>query len=265
MKIWLQSLFDAGRLPAYFEKLRERAGVIARPGVQVEFHAMPEGIYAGHTPAEAVIYPYIASLNTQVIADHALRAQAEGYDVFALMSVQDPGLAEARSLVDIPVVGYGESAMHLACMLGGRFAVIVFGERFDQMLDLHIRKLGFADRALPTLTLERTTFADVGKGLDDSAALVELFTLKAREAIALGAEVIIAGQLYLSEVIVRAGVTRIDEVPVIDALAAVIKMSETMADLKKLGVSVTRRGYAHAQPPRDILEHARHFHQRKKT
>jgi allantoin racemase len=54
-------------------------------------------------------------------------------------------------------------------------------------------------------------------------------------------------------------------VPVVDGLAATIKMAEVMADLKKLGISVTRRGYAHAQPPRDALEHARAFHGRKKT
>jgi allantoin racemase len=84
-------------------------------------------------------------------------------------------------------------------------------------------------------------------------------------AIARGAEAIIPGQLYLSEAIARAGMTRIDEVPVVDGLAATIKMAEVMADLKKLGISVTRRGYAHAQPPRDALEHARAFHGRKKT
>ena len=44
----------------------------------------------------------------------------------------------------------------------------------------------------------------------------------------------------------RAGVTRIDEVPIVDGLAAVVKMAEVMADFKKLGISVTRRGYLHA-------------------
>jgi len=130
------------------------------------------------------------------------------------------------------------------------------------MLDLRIKRLGLAERALPTMLLERTTFADVGKGLDDAGAIVEAFSATARKAIALGAEAIIPGQLYLSEAIVRAGVTRIDEVPVVDGLAAVVKMAEVMADFKKLGISVTRRGYLHAQPPHDVLEHARKFYRR---
>jgi hypothetical protein len=54
-------------------------------------------------------------------------------------------------------------------------------------------------------------------------------------------------------------------VPVLDGLAATIKMAEVMADLKKLGISVTRRGYTHAKPPPDVLQHARTFHSREKT
>jgi Asp/Glu/hydantoin racemase len=265
MKIWYQSLFDAGRVPAYFDGVRKRVHTVARPGTEVHLHSMPEGVYGEHTPAEVVIYPYIASLHAQFILDNALRAQAEGYDVFALSSVQDPAIEEARSLLDIPVVGYGEAAMHFSCLLGSRFVIIAFGERFDQMLDLRIRRLGLSERALPTMLMERTTFADVGKGLDDATAIVEAFSATARKAIALGAEAIIPGQLYLSEAIVRAGVTRIDEVPIVDGLAATVKMAEAMADLKKLGISVTRRGYAHARPPREVLEHARAFHGRKKT
>jgi allantoin racemase len=262
MKIWYQSLFDVGRIPAYFDGVRKRVGSIARPGTEVHLQAMPEGVYGGRTPAECVIYPYIASLHAQIILDNALRAQAEGYDVFALSSVQDPAIDEARALLDIPVVGYGEAAMHFACLLGSRFVVIVFGERFDQMLDLRVKRLGLSERALPTMTMERTTFADVGKGLQDATALLEAFTVTAKKAIALGAEAIIPGQLYLSEAIVRAGVTRIDEVPIVDGLAAVIKMAEVMADFRKLGITVTRRGYAHAQPPKDVLEHALKFNRR---
>src|SRR4051812_17670425 len=98
MKIWYQSLFDGARLPAYFEGMRKRMKAIARPDVEVHLQGMPEGVYGGRTPAEVVVYPYIAALHAQLILDNALRAEAEGYDVFALGSVQDPAIEEARSL-----------------------------------------------------------------------------------------------------------------------------------------------------------------------
>jgi Asp/Glu/hydantoin racemase len=261
MKIWYQSLFDAGRLPVYFDGLRERARRLARDGVEVQFHGMPERVYGNATPADVVSYPYLASLHNQFILDNALRAEAQGFDVFAIGSVQDPALEEARALVDIPVVGYGEAAMHFACLLGGRFVFVAFGERFHEMLDLRVKHIGLEKRALPTALME-ASFADVGKGLSDSGALVERFCQTARALIAQGAQALIPGQLYLSEAIARAGVTRIDEVPVVDGLAATLKMAEAMADLKRFGISVTRRGYAHARPPAALVQHARKVHSR---
>ncbi|MBC7803030.1 MAG: hypothetical protein H7Y16_04055 [Candidatus Parcubacteria bacterium] len=261
MRIWYQSLVDTGRSPVYFDGLAGRARAIARPGVEVAFHGMPEGTYGRHSPADFALSPYLISLQKQFILDNALRAQAEGYDVFAVGSVQDPGLEEARSLLDIPVVGYGEAAMHFCCLLGTRFSVLVFQSGFDQMMDLHVRKLGLAERAIPA-TLIDIDFADVSKGLQDPARLVERFTEAARRAIGLGAEALIPGQLYLSEAVARAGVTRIEEVPVVDGLTATLKMAEAMADFKRLGISVTRRGYSHAQPTPEMVEHARRVHGR---
>jgi Asp/Glu/hydantoin racemase len=261
MRIWYQSLFDGGRMPAYFEGLKARAKQVARPGVEAEFHGMPEGTYGDKLPSDVARHPYLMSLHIQFILDNALRAEAEGYDVFAIGSVQDPGIEEARALVDIPVVGYGESAMHFACLLGSRFSVIAFQAGFDQMMDLRIKRLGLAERALPT-TLMDAGFADVSKGLENPDSLVKNFSVTARRVIAQGAEALIPGQLYLSEAIARAGVTRIDEVPIVDGLTATLKMAEAMADMKRLGIGVTRRGYTHARPSRDMIDHARRVHSR---
>ncbi len=261
MRIQFQSLIEAGRTPEYFAGLRTRAAGIARPGVAVDFIGMPEGVYGAYTPAEVVKYPYMAAFSTQLILENALRAEAEGYDVFAIGSVQDPALEEARSLLRIPVVGYGEAAMHFASCLATRFAVLVFQEGFEQMMDLRIQRLGLAAKALPTMLID-ARFEDIGRGLSAPEQLVARFTEAARAALAQGAEAIIPGQLYLSEAVARAGVTRIDEAPVIDGLTAVLKMAEVMGDFARLGIGVTRRGYLHASPPREMVEHARRFHRR---
>ncbi|MBV7484073.1 aspartate/glutamate racemase family protein [Bordetella sp. BOR01] len=261
MKILFQSLIEMGRTPAYFSGMQARAAAISRPGVEVDFVGMPAGIYGSNAPSEVLKYPYMAAMTEQFILDNALRAEAEGYDVFAIGSVQDPGLEQARALVDIPVVGYGESAMHFACCLSTRFAVLVFEKGFDQMMDLRIQRLGLASRALPTVVVD-ADFEQVSRGLTEGEKIVSAFTRAARRAIEDGAEAIIPGQLYLSEAIVRAGLTRIDEAPIIDGLSANLKMAEAMADLKSLGIGVTRRGYQHARPPSGVVEHARRFQKR---
>jgi len=261
MRIWYQSLIGSGSAPGYFDGLSAHARRVARPGVEVHFHGLPADAYGKHEPADVVVYPYIASLHMQFILDNALRAEAEGYEAFAVGSVQDPGLEEARSLVGIPVVGYGESAMHFACLLGSRFAVIAFQKGFDEMLDLRIRRLGLAERAVPTVLID-VNYGDVSKGLLEPAQLVAQFTEAARRAITQGAQALIPGQLYLSEAMSRAGVTRIDDVPVVDGLTATLKMAEAMADLHRLGIRVTRRGYLHARPAPDMIEHVRRVHGR---
>jgi Asp/Glu/hydantoin racemase len=261
MRIWYQSLVDTGRIPAYFEGLKARAAKVARPGVEIDFHGMPAETYGGHTPADVAVHPYLMSLHTQFILDNALRAEREGYDAFAVGSIQDPALELARSLVGTPVVGYGEAAMHFACCLGSRFAVLVFGAGFGEMMDLRIRDLGLRERALPTEVID-AGFADVTRALQDPHQLVAAFTEAARRAIADGAQALIPGQLYLSEAIARAGLTRIDEAPIVDGLAATLKMAEAMVDFKRLGISVTRLGYTHARPSEEMIAHARRLHRR---
>jgi hypothetical protein len=129
------------------------------------------------------------------------------------------------------------------------------------MLDLHIRDLGLSERALPTVVID-VGFDDVGKALQDPRDLVRVFEDAARKAIAQGAEALVPGQLYLSEAIARAGLTRIEEAPIVDGLAATLKMAEAMHDLKRLGIAVTRRGYTHARPTQEMIDHARRVHKR---
>jgi len=260
MRIWYQSLVE-GNNPEYFQGLSSRAQQIGRTGTQTEFVGLPEGTYGGCAPAEVVVYPYLMSLHTQFLLDNALRAEQNGFDAFVVGSVQDPALKEARSLVDIPVVGYGESALHLACCLGSRFCVIAFQKGFDQLMDLRIRELGLWERAVPTMLVD-VAFADVSEGMSQPATLSDRFTATARRAIALGAEAIIPGQLYLSEAIARAGISRIDEVPVVDGLTSTLKMAELMVDLHRQGIRPTRRGYTHARPSKEMVEHARRLHKR---
>jgi Asp/Glu/hydantoin racemase len=202
------------------------------------------------------------ALHHHSILDYAYTAQQQGFDVFVVGSVQDPAIDEARGLLRIPVVGYGESAMHVACMLGRKFVVLVFQHRMDQIMDMRIERLGLAGRALPT-ALVPASFADVTHALaEEPDDLVERFREAAMSAIAQGAEAVIPGQLYLSEAVARAGIQRIDDVPVIDALSVTIKTAEMMHDLATLGIGVSRRGVTNARPDDALIEHARRMHGR---
>lgn len=261
MRVWYQSLTEESGLAAYFDGMRSRARRFARADTEVDFFGMPAGTYGGKAPADVVVYPYLMSLHHQFILDNAYTAQQRGYDVFVLGSVQDPAIDEARSLLRIPVVGYGESAMHVGCMLGRKFGVVVFQHRLDQVMDMRIERLGLGARAVAT-ELIGVSFDEVGHALRDPGKVLELFELAARRAIGRGAEAIIPGQLYLSEAVARAGLARIDDVPVVDALTVTIKMAEMMHDLARFGITVSRHGVTNALASDEMIEHARRMHRR---
>jgi allantoin racemase len=99
------------------------------------------------------------------------------------------------------------------------------------------------------------TFNDVLHAFDDPAPLLEKFHESARALIRDGADVIIPGEAPLCVLLARNGVNRIDDVPVLDALGATIKMAETMVDLRRSsGISPARAGYYMEKPPRERVK-----------
>lgn len=61
--------------------------------------------------------------------DAAVRAEREGVDAVFINTFADYNLAEIKSAVDVPVVGAGESTMHVASMLGEQFAILTVWPR----------------------------------------------------------------------------------------------------------------------------------------
>ncbi len=109
MRIWHQSFSDLDRAPVYRASLLEHAARAVDPGTSVTLHGLRPGTYGPDlAPIDAIRFRYIEALNEQQICEAALAAERAGYDAFALGCFYDPGLRQARSLVDIPVVGLSE-------------------------------------------------------------------------------------------------------------------------------------------------------------
>lgn len=95
-------------------------------------------------------------------AAEALRLAAEhdrDCDAVILAISFDSGLRALREISRIPVVGMSEAAMLSACMVGGRFAMITFGNRAAAIYAEVCRSYGLEGRlanvlSLPPLTRE---------------------------------------------------------------------------------------------------------------
>ena len=125
MRIWHQSFTDMDHVPLYRQTLIDHARAVSDPGVEITIHGLRPGTYGDRlAPIDAIRHPYIEFLGQSQICEAALVAEKEGYDAVALGCFYDPGLRQARSLLDIPVVSLSETCMLVACSLGSKFSLI---------------------------------------------------------------------------------------------------------------------------------------------
>ena len=260
MKIWHQSLTSINRVPAYRDAIIAHVEKVARPDVEFVLHGMDEETYPTHYPGHYITHSYLQGLHREQFVRAALRAEKAGYDAMFIATIPDVGLAEARTLVDIPVVGYGQASLHMASMLGDKIGIVNFLGPLADELRNNASSYGLGGKLGPIVQLE-VGFDAVLSGFKDPEPVIASFKKAAEQAIAEGADVIIPGEGPMNIFLATHGISRIGDVPVLDSFAAGIKMCESLADLRKdSGVYMTRRGYYNAKPPKEAVERLREMY-----
>jgi len=261
IRIWHQSFTVLQDLNAYGEALDAHFRKVARPDTTIELHGMRNGTYRTNYPGDDIKHVAIQHLHSNQFIQAALRAEQDGADAYAISTLPEPGLIEARSLLGIPVVGYGESAMLTACMLGRRFGVLLFIEELAELVTANAARHGLSSR-FAGAEFVGFTFNDVLAGFDDPGPLIERFRAAARRLIARGVDVIIPGEAPLNVLLARNGVHDVDGAVVLDSLATWVKQAEMMVDLKRqCGVGRSLRGYFNNQPAADRVKEIMEFYQ----
>ena len=251
LRIYHQGFTVLESLPAYAEAMAAHLGKVAAPGTEVVMHGMHPDTYRTNYPGNDIQFAYFQTLHSQQFILGALAAEEQGFDAFALMTLPEPSLQEIRSLVDIPVVGYGESAMLAASLLGRRIGLLMFITGMAETVERNVQRMGLSERFLGAHPVG-FTFDDVLAAYAEPEPLLERFRESARALIARGADVIIPGEAPLCMLLARAGLSEVDGVPVLDAVAATLKVAEMMVGLRRAtGVRPSRRGHFQATPPRE--------------
>ncbi len=264
IRIWHQSFTVLSDLGAYDAALKEHFKRVSRPETEIVMHGMREGTYRTNYPGNDIRHVGIQYLHGIQFVEAGLEAQRDGFDAYAISSLPDPALREIRSLLTIPVVGYGESAMLTACLLGMRFSVLVFISELAELLEENVRRYGLRER-LAGVADVGFRFADVLSGFSDPAPLIERFRTAARTQIAQGAHVIIPGEAPLCVLLAKHGVSSVDGVPVLDSLSCWIKHAEMLVDLKRQSnITACRKGYFHEPPAADRIAEILKFYGRGK-
>ncbi|WP_221584951.1 aspartate/glutamate racemase family protein [Microbacterium sp. G2-8] len=166
-----------------------------------------------------------------------------GSDAYVVACFGDPGLDAARELVDVPVVGIAEAAMHLAAVAGRRFAIITtlsrtIGRAKDLLARYEFEKACAAVHGteIPVLELERA-------GADAVAEVLAWCERAVRDD---GADVIVLGCAGMAELTTTLR-ARLD-VPVVDGVAAATGVALAMA---RAGIGTSKRQEYAAPPTRE--------------
>jgi len=264
VRIWHQSFTVLQDLPAYVDVLKARIAAVVRPDTEVVLHGQIPGTYPSDYPGTDLSFGVLYGLHGLQWLAAAREAQKQGYDAMVLASIAGPMAREIRTVVDIPVVGYGEAAFNLAGLYGRRAGMLFFiKERLDFWPE-QIRAWGLGER-FAGIEHAGVTFQDVlGAHMDaarrDSvvARIVAQGEKLVRET---GADVIVPGELPLNLLLAAAEVREIAGATVIDGLATTFKFAEMLVDLQRLsGMKPSRRGWFHAAPDPERYEQVLAFY-----
>jgi len=260
MKIWHQSLTTIDKVPQYRDAIMNHVSRIARPDVEVVLHGMSEETYPTHYPGIFITHAYLQNLHREQFVRAALMAEKAGYDAMFIATIPDVGLLEARTLVDIPVVGYGQASFHMASMLGDCIGVVNFLTPLADELRQNAARYGIGGKLGPIVQTE-VGFDTILAGFNDPQPVIDSFIKAAESAISQGADVIVPGEGPMNVFLATHGISRIGDVPIVDSFGAGIKMCESLADLHRVsGVYMTRKGYFNAKPPVEAVERLREMY-----
>jgi len=210
----------------------------------------------------ALAFPTLLN-KVDVIAEF-LDLQSAGADAVMVACSGDTGVSEARSLLDIPVVGPMEAAAGLAMGYGRRIGIVTVADRpWAGFMDQFMHDIGLGSRYVGQRQLRTPTMEVFTQGFTQPDAVAAEIEEAARELVEIGAESILVGSAGLSTFASIGGLTHLKDpvVPVFDVLVAGLKTAETRAELQiKTGLPpVSRAGWTERYKDADLARLSRQF------
>ena len=129
-----------GEYPAAEGEHRRQAVLeCASPGTEIGFEVI-KATFFRHSNSQ------VNSLTAgPLVAEVAIKAEANGYDAVVPFGTLDAGVELARNLVKIPVVGAGQSVMHLGAQLSNRLGVVAYEDKSIPFMRKQIHAWRVAD------------------------------------------------------------------------------------------------------------------------
>jgi len=245
--------------PNYFPFLRSYLEQVKSPDTEIDLR----GTRVGRIDS----FRFFETLDWISILDSVLEAELDGYDAVAIGNILDPALREARSMVDIPVLGLGETSMLTASMMGSSFSLIAVNPYFGGRFEENVAKYGLGQR-LTSIECMGLTPHELDACFSDPAErerAVASFTAAARAALDKGAEVIIPAGGRLTAFLNALDIREVDGAPLLDGTISLVAGTEAAIRIRRQSGSFVSRRRLYARAPeasirRAAAEYAEGYH-----
>lgn len=168
--------------------------------------------------------------------------EAEGFDAIIIGCFGDPGLAPARELVDIPVIGPGQASGHVAAQLGERFGILTVVGEVVPAIRRQMRGHGLESFLADVRAVDVPVLELRARAVEVLAALEE----EARRAADAGADALILGCMTMGFLDAARDLQERIGIPVVNPVLAALRSAESTVSL---GLAHSRRAYPVPRKP----------------
>ncbi len=236
--------------PNYFPFLRSYIERVKSPGTEVELR----GTRVGRIDS----FRFFETLDWISILDSALSAEPDGFDAVAIGNILDPALREARSMVDIPVLGLGETSMLTACMMGSSFSLIAVNPFFGGRFEENVAKYGLKERlaSIECMGLTPHELDACFSDPDQRGRAIESLQAAARAGLEKGAEVLIPAGGRLTAFLNALDIREVDGAPLLDGTVSLVAATEAAIRIKRQSGTFVSRRRLYARAPQASIREA---------
>ena len=167
----------------------------------------------------------------------AIQAEKDGYNGVIVGCYGDPGLAAAREMVSIPVVGPGETSALLAAMLGHHFSIVTVTDSLVGTLEQLVLAAG-VDRKLASVRPIDVSVLDIGSSPDIVRQRARKAAMAARDEDR--ADCIVLGCMSMAFAGIDHELSAELGIPVVNPALSALK---TLEELVSMGLSHSKRAY----------------------
>lgn len=186
----------------------------------------------------------------QQVLVNAEQAEEEQYDAFVIGHFQDTTLSEAKSLLNIPVLGLGENSLLFACGLAKRIGLVAIHSNFlpwhrDQVLDYALQG---RIAGISSMDMVPAAFMNLFSCERKAAQFQQCFIDSCLPLIRDGAEIIVPAGGIPMVLCAKFGIKQVKGVPVLDGVSTLIKSAEMSVKLNRLNGTMTSNVGSYASP-----------------